>query len=210
MRTTGPGRAAVLPLIGGRLCLDFVNTRGWRHGERPEEHLARYEDLLTWSMHAEILNDADAALLRGNAHTTHAASVFGWAIALREAMYGMFEAIAAGRAPCDADLHIINDRLGRALRHLQVGRSGGRFTWQWDRSTSLLESPLWPIARSCAELLVSGDAAKVRVCAGEPCGWLFLDASKNRSRRWCDTRDCGNRIRLKRHYARKRAPKVKS
>ena len=207
---TGPGRAGVLPLVGGRLCLDFANTRGWRHSEQPEEHLACYDDLVTWCGHVRIVSDDDGQRLRdrANDHPTHAASMFGRTIALREAMYGTFEAIGLAQAPNAADLHVINDELGRALRHLRVARSDGCFAWEWARSTVPLDWLLWPIVRSGAELLVSEDVARVRECAGDPCGWLFLDASKNHSRRWCDTRDCGNRVRVQRHYARKRSRRV--
>jgi len=61
------------------------------------------------------------------------------------------------------------------------------------------------VARSAAELLTSQKLGRVKVCAGEGCGWIFLDESRNGSRRWCDSRDCGNRERVRRHLARRRA-----
>jgi predicted RNA-binding Zn ribbon-like protein len=64
---------------------------------------------------------------------------------------------------------------------------------------------LWSVARSAAELLTSPKLGRVKVCAGEGCGWIFLDESRNSSRRWCDSRDCGNRERVRKHLARKRA-----
>ncbi len=206
MRATGPGRAATLPLIGGRLCIDFANTRGWRESERPEEHLASYDDVVIWSVRAGIANSRDATRLRKEArvHPGAARSVFTRVIALREAMYRVFSAIASAHRAPDTDLKVINDELRRASRHRHIGAAADGFAWEWDRSTSSLESPLWPIARSCADVLTSDDVAKLRECAGYPCGWLFIDATKNHSRRWCDTRDCGNRIRVQRHYARTR------
>ncbi|HEV2391667.1 MAG TPA: CGNR zinc finger domain-containing protein [Verrucomicrobiae bacterium] len=41
----------------------------------------------------------------------------------------------------------------------------------------------------------------MRLCQGDTCGWLFVDSSKNHSRRWCDMRDCGNRAKARRHRA---------
>jgi predicted RNA-binding Zn ribbon-like protein len=210
MLKKGAGRAAVLPLIGGRRCLDFVNTLGWRGAEAPEEHIACYDDLLAWSLHAGSLNEDDVQRLALEAmeHPARAGSSFAKALALREAMHRTFASLASAQAPGDADLGVINDELGDALSHLRIARFDDRFGWRWDRSTLSLDRPLWPIARSCAELLASSDIANVRECAGHPCGWLFLDSSKNRSRRWCDSRDCGNRVRAQRHYARKRTART--
>jgi len=56
-----------------------------------------------------------------------------------------------------------------------------------------LEAILWPIAGSAGELLTSDDLGRVRQCGGKTCRWMFVDRSKNRSRRWCDMKVCGNR-----------------
>ncbi|MCL4370559.1 MAG: CGNR zinc finger domain-containing protein [Chloroflexi bacterium] len=64
---------------------------------------------------------------------------------------------------------------------------------------------LWPVARSAGELLTSSELGRVRKCAGYPCGRLFLDTSRNQSRRWCDMKSCGNLAKARRHYARIRA-----
>jgi predicted RNA-binding Zn ribbon-like protein len=53
----------------------------------------------------------------------------------------------------------------------------------------------WLLARSAAELLTSEQLSRVRVCASETCGWLFIDTSKNRTRRWCSMSDCDDRPR---------------
>ena len=64
---------------------------------------------------------------------------------------------------------------------------------------------LWPVARSAADLLTSDDLGRVRECAGERCNWLFIDRSKNHSRRWCDMQDCGNVAKVRRYRSRKQA-----
>jgi predicted RNA-binding Zn ribbon-like protein len=81
---------------------------------------------------------------------------------------------------------------------------GTHFGWAWEAGTEA-ERVLWGVARSAANLLVSSDLDRVKVCDGPGCGWMFLDGSRNRSRRWCDSRDCGNRERVRQHLARKRA-----
>jgi predicted RNA-binding Zn ribbon-like protein len=113
--------------------------------------------------------------------------------------------------PPDQDaLLTLNRELSGALSRLRVAPAAGdSYVWTWERdgvdgSRPPLERPLWPMARSAAELLTSSKLDRVKVCAGEGCGWMFLDESRNASRRWCDSRDCGNRERVRRHLARKR------
>jgi predicted RNA-binding Zn ribbon-like protein len=79
------------------------------------------------------------------------------------------------------------------------------FVWQWDEDATDLDRVLWPIAQSAAELLTSPELARVRECAKEHCNWLFVDRSKNRSRRWCDMQECGNVAKVRRYRSRKQA-----
>ena len=81
----------------------------------------------------------------------------------------------------------------------------GGYTWVWDEGGRALDSMLWPVARSAADLLTSGELQAVRQCAGRACGWLFLDTSRNRTRRWCDMSVCGNRAKARRHHERLRS-----
>ena len=60
-----------------------------------------------------------------------------------------------------------------------------------------------PIIKSAADLLVSPELKRVKQCADDFCGWLFMDKSRNNSRRWCSMKDCGNRAKAHRHYLRK-------
>jgi len=61
------------------------------------------------------------------------------------------------------------------------------------------------VVHDAAGLLTSEKLDRVEECADDRCGWLFLDVSRNRSRRWCAMEDCGNRAKARRHYKRKRA-----
>jgi predicted RNA-binding Zn ribbon-like protein len=60
-----------------------------------------------------------------------------------------------------------------------------------------------PLIRSAADLLVSDELKRVKRCGDPACGWLFLDTSRNKSRRWCDMSDCGNRAKASRFYKKK-------
>jgi predicted RNA-binding Zn ribbon-like protein len=121
----------------------------------------------------------------------------------------MISSAIAGESQDESDLSALNRELSISLSHLRVVPDDGAYSWGWDRSEDQgktpLDSPLWPVAKSAAQLLTSEKLGRVKLCAGEGCGWIFLDESRNSSRRWCDSRDCGNRERVRRHLARKRA-----
>jgi predicted RNA-binding Zn ribbon-like protein len=199
--------AGNLSLLGGRLCLDFANTIDWRTGEHPQEWLTSYADLVAWSEHAGIVTESEAQHLRdlGARHPTAALAVLEQGIALREAIYRIFCAIADERPPEAEDVATLNNALSEALSRLRVTPAADGFTWHWAPDQDSLDRMLWPVTRSAAELLTSGELSRVRMCAGDDCGWLFFDTSRNRSRRWCSMEDCGNRAKARRHYRRQRA-----
>ena len=109
----------------------------------------------------------------------------------------------SGTAP--ADLAALNAALARAASRLRMVARPDRFEWAWAADSEALDRVLWPVVRSAADLLVSEEAAQVRRCAGDTCDWLLLDTSRNHTRRWCDMRDCGNRAKARRYYARRKA-----
>lgn len=192
-----------LSLIGGRPALDFVNTGG---GERngPPERIGSYADLLAWSRHAGVLaDDALVPLERAAADDPDAAAaVVERALALREALYRIFTAAADGRAPEASDRVRLEDEVAEALRHRRLVPTDGRFGWRFEGGGDRLDRPLWTVADDAAELLTSDLLARVKECRGDRCTWLFLDESRNRSRRWCDMGDCGNRAKVRRYRKR--------
>ena len=199
--------AGSVPLLGGRLCLDFANTVDWRLGEQPLDLLSSYEDLIAWSLNAGILSRAEARGLVGEARKTPAPAlaVFRRAIALRELIYRIFSRIACGGTPADSDVDDLNAALPRSLSHLCLVRTRNAFEWGWAQDGSALDGPLWHIVLSAAVLLVEGRLNRVSQCNDDCCGWLFYDSSKNGSRRWCSMADCGNRAKARRHYSKSRA-----
>lgn len=191
-------------MIGGRTCLDFVNTASQRREGEPKEKLASYQDLLDWAVQAEQLSEAEAADLSRLAQADPAAAdaVLTRGRALREAIYRVFTSRASGvELPAD-DLKLISQEYGRAaINRVLTPGNVGVCTFEWHRH-DMLDRPLWPVAVSATNLVASEDALRVKECATDNCNWLFLDLSKNRSRRWCDMKDCGNRAKARRHYSR--------
>jgi predicted RNA-binding Zn ribbon-like protein len=206
----GPAAVDVYQFRFGRLTLqlglDFANTLNGRLTAHPQELLNSYADLVAWSQEARILTARQAEQLGHQAtrRTTEAMSACERAIVLREAIYRIFSAVARhGSAPA-ADLETLNAILSDALTLLRIVAKGDGFTWAWSGLEEALDRVLWPIALSAAALLTSGELKTVRECAAPNCGWLFLDTTRNRSRRWCDMRVCGNRAKAHRHYERKK------
>lgn len=198
------GQAGNLALLGGALCLDFVNTVEPRGADQPHELLTTYSDLISWSQHVDLLSgeQAERLLREAGRRRAEAATVHKRAIALRETLHRIFLSIIEGRTTDPQDLDLLNTVLSPALAHLCVIPRQDGFGWDWQDEDRSLDPMLWPIARSAGELLTTGPLDRLGQCAG--CGWLFLDGSKNRARRWCDMRVCGNRAKARRHYARQR------
>jgi predicted RNA-binding Zn ribbon-like protein len=192
-------------LNGGRLCLDFTNTVRARPLSERVDLIRTFEDLLSWARQATILTPGEAAKLGETARQEPraAADALAQALALREALYGLFSARAAGLPAPAADLRTINEAIGKAMTRPGLSPSAaGGFEWGWPDSPLGVDRVAWWVARSAAELLTSKDLTCVRECAGYDCGRLFMDRTKNRSRRWCDMASCGNRAKGRRHYER--------
>ena len=203
----GPERAPNFQFVGGDLSLDFCNTMGGKRGGIAREKLHCWNDLIAWAEQGKLLKADQAELLRNYAarHPSGAAGLLARAIELREAIFRIFFTAAKDKSPAKDDMARLNGELAASLGRLRVEpvRSGGGFAWQWAEEELKPDHLLGPIARSAAELLVQPElVAKIHQCEGDNCGWLFVDCSKNHSRRWCDMRDCGNRAKVRRHRKR--------
>lgn len=194
-------------LTGGRVCLDFANTMDERRTDHPRELLRRYRDLLNWAAQSGALTREDARILGREAARRRrgAAVALGRARRVREAIFDLFAAVARhDPAPAGA-LAALNRVLAGAARDRHLVPRGTRFVWRWGGTERRqLDRVLGPVVWSAAELLGSRDLERVRQCAGAGCGWLFLDTTRNRSRRWCDMSVCGNRAKARRFYAKAR------
>lgn len=198
-------------IIAGELCLDFINTLDNRPvPERRKELIQSYEDLLDWATQAGALSTAQRALLLREAESDpkEAAAVRARAVELRECLYRIMTAVARSRRVFEDDLSVFNAYLGEALSHLELRRARKGFRLAWPENHSKLDSVLWRVARSASDLLSGDDLESVRECGDDTCRWLFVDRSKNHSRRWCDMKVCGNRIKARKFYRRQAARNV--
>jgi predicted RNA-binding Zn ribbon-like protein len=197
-------RAAPLlvPAFREDLCLAFANTRFWRGTPAPVEQLGDVEALFAWLAKAGGLGGAafERLVVRARRRPAEAATLLGDAIELREAIYRIFAALAADRLADDADVKSLNRALAEAPARDRLSRVPDGYGWRIDRARLAAPSLLAPVLWSAGDLLVRRGRAPVRQCANAKCLWLFVDASKGATRRWCDMASCGNRAKARRHY----------
>jgi predicted RNA-binding Zn ribbon-like protein len=204
-----PGHISSLRVIGGNLALDFANTaEGTSEGEIEQEHLLGYEDLVFWGHRVEYLSaeDGERLLRKGDERPAEADTVFASALGFRGHLRGLFRAVAGGDNPPAESVEALRRFESEAISRAALVPTGAGFVWKWALGEDLA-GVLWPVAHSATELLISGPLGRVKGCAG--CNWLFVDESKNRSRRWCAMEDCGTHAKVRRYVAR-RAAKRKS
>ncbi|MGH9936681.1 MAG: CGNR zinc finger domain-containing protein [Blastocatellia bacterium] len=211
--------AARVNLVGGRLCLDFVNTvGGWNPDPARDandrfavvaraDKLDDYFDLLAWSLHTELLGEDEAQTLAREAgrRGKEAAATLKRAVALRGAIYRICAAIIHQAHARPSDLDLLNQELNVAHGRVRLGVGDENFVWEWTDTKNALDRMLWRIADSAAEMLTTDDLTRLRECPGEDCGWLFLDVSKNSRRQWCDMQICGNLAKVRRFRQRQPA-----
>ncbi|HEU4836123.1 MAG TPA: ABATE domain-containing protein [Pyrinomonadaceae bacterium] len=205
--------AAEMRLVGGRLCLDFVNTVDGRKNDPAQkksqvlgDKLKDYSDLVAWARHSGIITAAEAARLIKESKQKPAAAntVFHRAVALREALHRILTATVMEKVPQSTDLETVNDELLKARKNERLISTDDGFTWELIGAEAALDRMLWSVAQSAAEFLSTADLSRLRECGGEECGWLFEDTSRNRSRQWCHMQDCGNLAKVRRFRTRLR------
>jgi predicted RNA-binding Zn ribbon-like protein len=192
-----PAGIRELPIVAGHLALDFANTVDDPLGPLRYDHVAEYPALLGWSVRAGTLPEAAASalFLAGERQPRQVVEVMRRSVALRDALNATFAAVVdrtGAVGPWSELRPFIATAIGRA------GPPDPEPVWDFAE----LESPLWPVAEAAYRLLIGDDRARLKRCVG--CPWLFLDRSKNGSRRWCSMDDCGT-DRKKRRYVAARA-----
>ncbi len=212
-------RAAVstVPLEGGHLALDFVNTIGGLRDVPPspeDELLDSYEDLVVWCVRLGVVSEPDGrALARAaGADEKGARRTLQRAKELRELVYAIFRPIADGREPPAALLDELRDAERDSLASARLTPAGaaaphGAMRWTWPPPRELAD-PLRPLAHAAVELLTAGPLGHLKICGN--CRWLFLDQSRNHSRRWCSMDECGKQMKQRRFVERRRSAGLRS
>jgi predicted RNA-binding Zn ribbon-like protein len=205
-------RVADVHFFGGNAALDFVDTIGGplEDPHRPEfEFLRSYEDLVVFGLKTGTLSERSARRLRRLARERpdEAEAVVAEARRRRSLVEAVFRPVSQGsRPPADA-LEELRDFAAEAIARGELVASGDGFAWSWEHCEAL-ETPLWPVAHAALELMLNGPLDRIKTCGR--CRWLFVDTTKNHSRRWCSTEGCGTDAKKERYVARRRARRAGS
>jgi predicted RNA-binding Zn ribbon-like protein len=182
-------------LVAGHVALDLVNTLDNRFTENgPDELLASYDDLLRFSTQSGLLSGPQAKKLK----RPDASEALRQVKELRENLAAIAYAQLDGKSLSASNLATLEHYFKQASLHRHLTTVQRRPVWRWNAA-----APVWLLAQAAEDFLLSEASLKLRCCASETCRWLFLDTSKNRTRRWCDMKVCGNRMKARRFYARK-------
>jgi len=199
--------------------LDFVNTLDNRFiATGPLELLSTYADLLDFMLQSKLIDSRTHRMLATLQKTGAAERTLRSARQLRESLAAaLYGALGFGRRPSATDLATVQRHAAAAAAHREMvwqrspaearnppAAAATQAVWTWGRFKACAELPLWILALSAAALLTSGGMSDIRMCRCDTCRWLFLDVSKNHSRRWCDMKICGNRMKARRFLARRR------
>jgi predicted RNA-binding Zn ribbon-like protein len=192
--------------MGGHPALDFVDTVGGMLDTppRPEDNYLRsYEDLLELGLKTETLSDRAARRLRRAARERpdEAEAALSAAFEARALLDSVFRPVADGSKPPARALAELGKLGATAMSHGRLVGHGAHADWSWEDAPGL-DAPLWPLVNSAVELVTDGPLERVSCCGR--CRWLFLDTTKNHSRRWCSMEGCGTDAKVERYVARRR------
>lgn len=192
-------------LIGGHPALDLVNTLDWRFRDAGSEELINnFAEVVRFVEQAGMIGPGDARRLLRGVPENKAEKVVAAIRELREAMAEILYAAVAGKSPSGSSVKKLEACLAEARAQQQLHWEGGKLMWKLAQSPSLA-TPLWLLALSAGQLITSDQMQLLRECGNDECRWLFLDTSKNHTRRWCDMKICGNRMKARRFKAQHRS-----
>lgn len=185
--------------IGGHPAVDLLNTVDWRlDPERRSDQLATFGDFLAWCGEVGLATVGEIDQLRKEAqrHPRIRADEQRRVLGLREHLYGLL--INAEASAAD----VIAAEYREAIGHAQLVQREADGAWVWAEPDLSLATPRHRLSMTVVDLLSSPEVSRARQCQDDACGWLFLDTSPRRNRRWCVAAECGNRNRVRRHYQR--------
>jgi predicted RNA-binding Zn ribbon-like protein len=183
------------------VALDFVNTLDDRYAPRgPRELLPSYADLIRFCRQAGILTHAEAVRLSALPGASQEKALRS-AIELRELLARVFYRWLEERSPSTEDRIALEQWSAACARHRELRWKNEHLEWMWKALAADAEAPALLLAQRALDLLIGDEPPRLHACASETCRWLFLDTSKNRTRRWCDMKICGNRAKARRYSA---------
>jgi predicted RNA-binding Zn ribbon-like protein len=190
--------------VGGHPAIDFVNTLGGLPEAPDDEYVFGYGDLVTFVEAGHLLDPQTVQRLRRTAESAPvpALAILERARQLRDSLDRLLRGWLNDEPPPGGDLDVVRQEYVAALTHATLQTSGGAYDWTWGAHRDALDQPLWALAAQAVDLLRSGRQHELSRCGH--CRWLFLDTSRNHSRRWCSMSSCGSVMKMRRYRASRR------
>jgi predicted RNA-binding Zn ribbon-like protein len=193
------GMIVEFQLIAGHIALDFANTLDYRFDSaRTIELIPSYERLVDFARQSRLITEPMSRRFKGLGNQRVSESVLKRAIQFRETVDPLFRSVIAKEPPKRNCLEKFNQFVRECRAHERFYWKSGEMVRGYGDVEHGPEDLLWLLIEPAASLLTSADFDHVRECHETSCRWLFLDHSKNHSRRWCSMKLCGNRSKIRR------------
>lgn len=194
-----PSAAVPIPLLGGRLSLDFVNTT------LPNTELS-WERLIRFLEATNIVSSERSAQLLSlpQSDLQAAETLLLKARRLGSALRKVFAAMLRKQRIAGEWIEPVNEILRITEGHDELVGDNGVWKIEFIAREGGLDWLLAALARSGAEIIAEATLARLRHCANPNCGLFFYDNSRTGRRRWCSMAVCGNRSKVA-AFARKHA-----
>lgn len=183
--------------VGGNVALDFINTDLFSRADRSTDVLRSVEEFLAWSEHAGV---ASASSVPAEWSRTQEQAFLGEAVDVRAAIRMVVEAIAEQRDVDPVALTTLRSAYAGAVNRAVPTLDGGGLSWTWESTSP--RGALSVLVGAAVDLLRHAGVDRLKACPS--CGFVFLDTTRNGSRRWCSMEDCGTQVKMRR-YVTKRA-----
>jgi predicted RNA-binding Zn ribbon-like protein len=170
-----------------------------------DELLETYVDFAIWCARLGVISEREAGSLRAAARRNDRAArrALRRVIETRELLYPIFSTLSEGKDPPRELVDRLRDAERTALTDARLVPAGAdAMEWSWPAPKELTD-PLRPIVHAAVELLTAGPLDRLKTCGN--CRWVFLDQSRNHSRRWCSMEECGIQMKHARFVERRRS-----
>lgn len=189
-----------ISLDGGALCLDFINTVSDYFIDEPVNYIQSEEEWITWLVRVKLL-ERDVQFKESSFDLRKI-------LELREILYHIFINYITKKTISASGLKKFNKYLEWANRHINIKLDEDRIVESFQYDSLSANNYLIPIIKSAKDLLISDSVKYIKQCGN--CGWIYLDKSKNRTRRWCNMKACGNKIKTQKYYRKSAGKKISS
>lgn len=186
-----------LRLIAGQPGLDFLNTVKYRGRMEDGDRFVEFADMIKWALLAGLITKRESTLLISKSNPIENTNIHREIRGFREQTRIIFDAQQRGSAQFERALKFIEHAVSLLRPRININRETGVLEKYYPINQAI--DLKFRIIASVDHLLQKKDQLTIKTCSGENCDWLFADNTKAKRRKWCDTRTCGNLVRVRKY-----------